>query len=175
MKYIFTQSANALVVTTDTESGRFPAEIKTYTGASADLANDRIYLREYGRPEQEFKLHELRTIDGVQYTTLALAFHAILTLITSASVSGSIPSGSLTEYNTPTNYDTVEDLPLSFPAKTIHQISILSKTGNTTITVDGEVSVLEEGQTTVIPADGLIDVVISIDSCTGAFLATTIT
>lgn len=81
MKYIFTQSANALVVTTDTESGRFPAEIKTYTGASVDLANSVIYLKEYGQPKQEFKLHELGTIGGVEYTTLATAHSAIMTLI----------------------------------------------------------------------------------------------
>jgi len=84
MKYIFTQSANALVVTVDTESGKYDPETKTYTGASADLVNDKIYLAEYGRPKQEFYFHEIGTTGGVQQTTLALAFNAILTLIATA-------------------------------------------------------------------------------------------
>jgi len=86
MKYIFTQTGNALVVTADVEAGKFPVDIKDYTAGSAYLANDRIYLKEYGIPVQEFKLHELGTIGGVTYTTLDTAKTAISALITLASV-----------------------------------------------------------------------------------------
>ncbi len=170
-KYILTASNGQLVVELDNAGGLWQYdEILTYIASSIQLFNDKIMLFDFGKHQKDFRFENFNTINGAIPTDLQDAYSKILALIPNASGGG--VSG--VEYNTPTNYDTVGDLPIVFLANTIHEISIVSKSGNTQITVGGEVSVLEEGQSTIIPADGLIDVAISIDSCTGAFLATTI-
>lgn len=111
---------------------------------------------------------QINEIAGVAPTDYEDAVDKIIDLIPS---SGGAGGGS---YNTATQYDTVADLPITFDANTIHSISILSITGNTVITVDGEASTLVAGQSTTITASALIDVEIVINSASGTFLATTL-
>lgn len=171
-KYNFTVSGGLLSVTLDEEAGRFSPETLSYLQASTELSNNRITLYNFGCFEKDFEFNNIGLVNGVTPSTIANANTLILGLISTASAT--ISGGSVTQYNTPTNYDTVANLPISFPTNTIHEISVLSKVGNTQITVRGEISTLSVGQSTTISADGLINGVISIDSCTGEFLATTI-
>lgn len=171
-KYNFTVLGGLLSVTLDEEAGRFSPETLSYLQASTELSNNRITLYNFGCFEKDFEFNNIGLVNGVAPSTIANANTLILGLISTASAT--ISGGSVIQYNTPTNYDTVANLPISFPTNTIHEISVLSKVGNTQITVRGEISTLSVGQSTTISADGLINGVISIDSCTGEFLATTI-
>ena len=130
----------------------------------------KIRLYEAGKYYTSLLFTGFGKIDGVSPTSLEDAETKLLTLISGTGGGGSA-SGS---YNTPTVYDTPGDLPISFTENTVHSISILSLTGDTTITVDGEETVLSEGQEYFNEASSLIDVVISIDSATGTFIATTL-
>lgn len=175
MKYNFSVSGNALVVSNSDELGRFPIETNSYTNCSAILANNKIYLRENGIDKQNFSFHEIFTVDGNDPIYIEDAFYSILTLISTASFNGSGGGGGgiATQYNSVAFYDTVLDLPITFPTVSIHSISILCKTGTLTMTVGAEEIVLEEGQSTSISATETILQEIIIESCTGTFIAST--
>lgn len=160
-----------MLVTLDTESGVFKPEVHSYDGASTIFGNEQIYLSEYGNFRQQFFLHNIVTIGGVVPTSIENANVLIQGLITTASSNAS-GGGSVTQYNATEAYDTVANLPITFPANTIHSISVLAKTGNTVIAINGEQITLEVGQTYTDEADGLISTVTAINSCTGAFIAT---
>jgi hypothetical protein len=170
-KYNFTVVGGLLQVVLDTESGVFKPEIHSYNGASTMFGNEQIYLSEFGNFRQQFYLHNIGTIGGVAPTSIENANVLIGVLITTASGNSS-GGGSVTQYNATEAYDTVANLPITFPANTIHSISVLSKTGNTVMTINGEQITLEVGQTYNDKADGLISTVTVINSCTGAFIAT---
>ena len=91
MTYSFTGSGTSIIVTADTESGNFPIDNQSYSGASAILANDRIYLREYGMDKQNFAFFEISTIDGVAPTDLEDAFEKLLVLIANFNGGGTAP------------------------------------------------------------------------------------
>ncbi len=141
----------------------------SFKEASIEMAVGKIKYFESGIYKFATLFTAIGTIDGDTPTDLFDAKDKLLALIPSSSGGA---SGS--NYNTPTVYDTVVDLPISFSANTIHSISILSTSGTTTITVDGEETTLLEGQEYFNEASTLINVVISIDSCTGTFVATTL-
>lgn len=127
---------------------------------------NKIKFYESGNYRFAVPFTQIGEIGNVVPTSLENAKDLLLNLI--------LNSNSGASYNTPTVYDTVADLPITFDENTIHSISILSKTGTTTITVDGEETTLSEGQEYFNEATTLIDVKIYIDSCTGTFIATTL-
>lgn len=90
-----------------------------------------------------------------------------------ASSGGGPGPDPLPQYNTATAYDTVADLPISFPAESIHSISVLCVAGELLMTVNGNQITLVAGQEHYEEADAKIDTAVSIDSCTGSFVATT--
>lgn len=81
--------------------------------------------------------------------------------------------GGTTYYNTPNIYNVVGDLPISFAANTIHSFSIQSRSGDTSVDVNGVTCVLLEGEVLEIKADTLIDKEITINSASGTFQAIT--
>ena len=91
MTYSFTGSGTSIIVTADTESGNFTIDNQSYSGASAIIANDRIYLREYGMDKQNFAFFEISTIDGVAPTDLEDAFDKLLVLIANFNGGGTAP------------------------------------------------------------------------------------
>ena len=151
-----------LVVT----DGDYEPKQITFMQPSLRLATDKIRIYESGTYATAVMFHQIGTIGGATPTDLQDANTKLLNLIPS--------TGGGSNYNNVTAYDTVADLPITFNTGTIHSISILSITGETVIEINGEQTTLVEGQSTVIEADGLIDVAIVIVSCTGTFLATTI-
>ena len=167
LQYNFSVVGGSLRMDVVITDGDYQPKSITFIQPSFRLATDKIRIYESGTYATALMFHHFGTIDGVAPTDLQDAEDKLLALVPSSSGSGS-------NYNTPTVYDTVADLPISFSANTIHSISVLSTSGTTTITVDGEETVLLEGQEYVNEASTLIDVVISIDSCTGTFTATTL-
>ena len=130
-------------------------------------APDKIYFYESGKYKTSLIYAQIDEIDGVNPTDFADAVSKIEALLPSAG--GGTSGGS---YNTVDAYDEDATLPLTFASDTIHSFSIVAKTGTTTITVNGEATVLIAGQSTTITGSGLIAEAISIDSTTGEFLAT---
>ena len=82
-------------------------------------------------------------------------------------------SGNGTNFNTPNVYNNVGALPITFPLNTIHSFSIQSRSGDTSVTVNGVTCVLLEGEVLEIKADTLIDRAIIINSASGTFQAIT--
>jgi hypothetical protein len=171
-KYNFTVVGALLQVVLDTESGAYNPEINSYKGASTMFGNNQIYLSEFGNFRQQFYFHNIGTIGGATSTDIENANELIQELITTSSQNSS-GVGSVIEYNNIDIYDTPANLPISFPANTIHGYSILAITGTLTITIGGEQTVLATSQKTEFEAVGLIADIITIDSTTGTFLVTT--
>lgn len=165
----FTASGGSLVKTLVSPEDYVGARIKSYTAPKFDLATNKITISEQGKYDSTIMFHEFNEIDGVPPTNLADAYTKLLALVPTAS-----GGGSGTQYNNVDAYDEDAALPLSFAGGTIHSFSIVAKTGDTTITVNGEETVVIEGQSATITASGLIAEAISIDSTTGTFLATTL-
>lgn len=168
-KYNFTASNGSLIMKRTPVDGDVLPKTITFRSPSLVNALGKIRLYEAGKYYTSLLLTGFGLIDGVAPTSLEDAETKLLALM--AGTSGGATSGS---YNNPTVYDTPGDLPISFASGTIHSISVLALTGTTTITVDGEETVLAEGQEFFSEATALFDIVISIDSTTGTFIATTI-
>lgn len=168
-KWNFTANNGQLVASLTPESGDVTQRTYSFKEASIEMAVGKIKYFESGIYRFSTLFTAIGTIDGATPTDLADAEAKLLALIPSSSGGG---TGGI--YNTPRVYDTVGDLPISFDANTIHSISILSTSGTTTITVYGEETILAEGQEYFNEATTLINVEISIDSCTGTFVATTL-
>jgi len=77
-------------------------------------------------------------------------------------------------YDTVNNYNENNTLPLTFPAKTLHSISMVSTSGELTINVDGVVITLIAGQNHTVEATTLLNATYEIIATTGTFLCTTI-
>ena len=171
-KWNFSVEGNSLVKRLDTSGSDVNPRSQSFMQPSVDMVLDKLTFKESGQYKTSVMFSLIGTIDGATPTDMQDAYDKLLALI--ATMSGSGGGGTTESYNTPTVYDTVGDFPISFTANTIHSISILSTSGTTTITVDGIETVLLEGQEYVNEASTLIDVVISIDSCAGTFIATTL-
>lgn len=170
-KWNFSVVGGSLIKSLDTSGSDVNPRSQSFMQPSVDMVLDKLTFKESGQYKTSVLFSLIGTIDGATPTDLQDAHTKLLALIATMSSGGGGVTGS---YNTPTVYDTVGDLPISFSVNTIHSISILSTSGTTTITVDGEETTLLEGQEYVNEASTLIDVVISIDSCTGTFTATTL-
>jgi hypothetical protein len=164
----FTASGGSLVKTLVNPSAFVDRRNKSYTAPSFTMSLNKITIFEQGQYDSTIMFHEFNEIDGVAPSDLSDAYTKLLALVPTAG------GGSSTQYNNVDAYDEDATLPLTFTAGTIHSFSIVAKTGNTTITVNGEATVIIEGQSTTITATGLIAEEISIDSTTGTFLATTL-
>lgn len=164
----FTASGGSLVKTLVSPEDYVAPRSKSYTAPKFDMVLDKITIFEQGNYDSTILFHEINEIDGVAPSDLADAYTKLLALVPTAG------GGGGTQYNNVDAYDEDATLPLTFGAGTVHSFSIVSKTGDTTITVNGEETVIIEGQSTTITADGLIAEEISIDSATGTFLATTL-
>jgi len=147
--------------------------LRKMTFASPSISTappEKIYFYEDGVYKTALYYSQINEIDGVAPTNYADAVSKIEAILPTVGAGGA-GGGS---YNNVDAYDEDATLPLTFTANSIHSFSIVAKTGNTTITVNGEETVIIEGQSTTITATGLIAEEISIDSTTGEFLATTL-
>jgi hypothetical protein len=167
-KYDFTASNGSLIMKRTPVDGDTAPKTITFRSPSLVNALGKIRLYEAGKYYTSLLFTGFGEIDGVNPTSLEDAETKLLALIPTASGGG----GGDTNYNNVDAYDEDSVLPLTFDADTIHSFSIVAKTGTTTITVNGEATVLIAGQSTTITADALIDADISINSTTGEFLAT---
>ncbi len=146
--------------------------LRKMTFASPSISTappEKIYFYEDGAYKTALYYAQINEIEGVAPTDYEDAIDKILALLPTAGGG----AGS-SQYNDVSAYDEDATLPLTFGGGTIHSFSIVAKTGNTTITVNGEETVIIEGQSTTITGTGLIEGDISIDSTTGTFLATTL-
>lgn len=164
----FTASGGSLVKTLVAPEDYVAPRSKSYTAPKFDMVLDKIAIFEQGQYDSTIMFHEINEIGGVEPTDLADAYTKLLALVPTSG------GGGGTQYNDVDAYDEDATLPLEFATGTIHSFSIVGKTGNTTITINGETSIIIEGQSTTITGDGLIVGEISIDSTTGTFLATTL-
>jgi hypothetical protein len=169
-KWDFTASNGQLVANLTPNLGDVTPRTYSFKEASIEMAVGKIKFFESGVYKFAALFTAIGEIDGVEPDDLADAKDLLLELIPNSGGGGA--SGS--NYNTPTVYDKPADLPITFNAGTIHSISVLATNGTTTIIVDGEETTLIEGQEYFNEATTLIDVVISIDSTTGTFIATTL-
>lgn len=168
-KYDFTASNGSLIMKRTPVLGDVLPKTITFRSPSLVSALGKIRLYESGKYYTSLLFTGFGLIDGVAPTSLGDAETKLIALM--AGTNGGSTSGS---YNTPTIYDTPADLPIEFDANSIHSISVLALTGTTTIEVDGEETVLSEGQEYFNEASALIDVQILINSTTGTFIVTTI-
>jgi len=165
----FTVSGGSLVKTLVAPEDYVAPRSKSYTAPKFDMVLDKITISEQGNYDSTILFHEFNEIGGVAPTDLEDAYALLLALVpTNGGGSGG------TQYNNIDAYDEDATLPLTFATGTIHSFSIVAKTGDTTITINGETSIVIEGQSASATADGLIVGEISIDSTTGTFLATTL-
>ena len=168
-KWNFTVVGGSLIKKLDETNPVVSSRSKSYTAPKFDMVGSTIYIYEQGEYDSALQFSQIGTIDGDTPTDLQDAYNKLIALIPTSS-----GGGSSSNYNNVTAYDEDATLPLTFGANTINSISIVAKTGTTTITIGAETTTLIEGRTTTIKADGLIVEVISIDSTTGTFLATTL-
>lgn len=81
----FTGTGGVLTLTTNTESGKYPAEIYTYNGASASLYDKIIQIQDYGVEKERFQFFEIGLIAGVAPTDIGDAYTKILAIILTAA------------------------------------------------------------------------------------------
>lgn len=86
MAYDFSISGSTLVVTLDTESGKFAESITVYSQPNLVLGNDRIFLKEEGLFLQEFVFDNIGDINGDTATNLISAYELLDSLIKSIFV-----------------------------------------------------------------------------------------
>lgn len=65
MKYNFSKNGTNLIITLDTESGKYAPEIVTVNDPNFTLENNNIWLYENGKFLRFFLFNQLGTIDGV--------------------------------------------------------------------------------------------------------------
>lgn len=168
-KWNFFVTGGSLIKELDTSGNDVEPRSQSFMQPSLDLEGGKIVFKESGQYKTAIYFSQIGTIDGVSPTDIQDAYDKLIALI---PTSGGGSGGS--NYNTATAYDTVGDLPITFPTGTIHSISILCITGTLTITISGEETVLIAGQNTDIEATTLIVEDIVIESSTGTFLITTL-
>lgn len=86
MAYNFSIVDSTLVVTLDTESGKFSESVTTYSQPNLVLGNDRIFLKEEGLFLQEFVFDNIGDINGDTATNLISAYELLDSLIKSIFV-----------------------------------------------------------------------------------------
>lgn len=86
MAYDFSISGSTLVVTLDTESGKFAESITVYSQPNLVLGNDRIFLKQEGLFLQEFTFENIGDINGDTATNLISAYELLDSLIKSIFV-----------------------------------------------------------------------------------------
>lgn len=89
MKYSITKLSKSLVVTLDTESGKYSDRVTTFNDPNIILENNGISLLENGKPLLCIQMHEIGLIDGVAATNLVDAVSKIGELINSLKIFGS--------------------------------------------------------------------------------------
>lgn len=164
----FTASNGQLIKTLDTTGNTVLPRVETFMQPSFSQNADKIHIMESGTYKSAVVFSTIGTIDGVAPTDIEDAMAKLIALVPNSS------GGGGTNYNTPTEYDTVADLPLTFDSGTIHSIAIIALTGDLTITVGVETVVMTEGSSKEITASTLINQDITIVSCTGTFNVTTL-
>ncbi len=103
MKYAITKSTKSLLVTLDTESGKYAARVTTFNDPNVILGNNDICLLENGRPLIYLKPHEIGLIDGVAATNLGDAVAKINVLIDSITAGAGLKfKGSVVPTDVPT-------------------------------------------------------------------------
>ena len=96
MKYLFSTDNTNLIITLDTESGKYNPEITTINDPNITLENDRIWFYENGKYVRNFSFDHVGTISGVTPTSIADAFTKLnavidcLYLLVSPNFKGSI-------------------------------------------------------------------------------------
>jgi len=96
MKYLFSTDNTNLIITLDTESGKYNPEITTVNDPNVTLENDRIWFYENGKYVRNFSFDHIGTISGVTPTSIADAFTKLnavidgLYLLVSPNFKGSI-------------------------------------------------------------------------------------
>lgn len=163
----FTTVGSSLVKTLDENEGVVSPRSQSFIEPSIRMVGTVIYIYEGGNYATSIMFSQIGAIAGNTPIDLQDAYSLLLELI-------GISSPVITQYNRVNAYDENSTLPLIFGADSIHSFSIVSKTGDTTITINGEETIIIEGQSTNITANQLISGEISIDSTTGTFLATTL-
>lgn len=163
-----TAGNGSLVLTLDTEAGRFSPRTITFREPSTTLCLDAIKFYESGIYKKKLNFGDFGLIDGNVPTDIENAEDLILVLI---PTSGGITP---TLYDLETIYDESKDLP-EFEANTIHAYSLVCLTGTTTLTIGADSTVLTAGQSVSGEATTTFENTISITANTGTFLLTTIT
>lgn len=87
MKYLFSTDNTNLIITLDTESGKYNPEITTVNDPNITLENDRIWFYENGKYIRNFPFYNIGTISGVTPTTIQDAFDKINEIIATLSTS----------------------------------------------------------------------------------------
>ena len=77
MKYLFSTDNTNLIITLDTESGKYNPEITTINDPNITLENDRIWFFENGKYIRNFPFDHIGTISGVIPTTIQDAFDKV--------------------------------------------------------------------------------------------------
>jgi len=96
MKYLFSTDNTNLIITLDTEAGKYNPEITTINDPNITLENDRIWFYENGKYIRNFSFDHIGTISGVTPTSIADAFTKLnavidgLYLLVSPNFKGSI-------------------------------------------------------------------------------------
>lgn len=81
MKYDITANANLLILTLDTESGTYPAQVQSYAAPASNLSVNTIDIYDFGKRVESLQLHHIKTIATVAPSSLADAETKMLALI----------------------------------------------------------------------------------------------
>ena len=86
MAYNFSINSGKLIVTLDTESGKFSENINEYLQPNLGLGNDRVFLKEDGLFKQDFVFEAFGDIGGNTAENLVDAYNLLNALIIGISV-----------------------------------------------------------------------------------------
>ena len=86
MAYNFSMNSGKLIVTLDTESGKFSENINEYLQPNLVLGNDRVFLKEDGLFKQDFVFEAFGDIGGNTAENLVDAYNLLNALIIGISV-----------------------------------------------------------------------------------------
>lgn len=86
MAYNFSTNSGKLIVTLDTESGKFSENINQYLQPNLVLGNDRVFLKEDGLFKQDFVFEAFGDIGGNTAENLVDAYNLLNALIIGISV-----------------------------------------------------------------------------------------
>lgn len=102
MKYSITKESTSLVITLDTESGKYTPQITAFNDPNVVLENNSICFLENGMPLMFLQFNEIGLIDGVAPTNLSDAIIKILVVVNSIRTLASPKfKGSIVPTDTP--------------------------------------------------------------------------